>query len=253
MALRAPPQGHLGVSSSKSVWHVRETKGFGSLASESRTRAAEESGKSRAAAGTAAAATRCPRASMSPRARATLERFRAQQYNDSPMPGRGSSLDGSRPGASLSGRFNSLNPVRAAVDMSKKDTRGGKILGGLLKFCGVLDMEGNERGSKANYNKYRERFQDQNRLSWIEHPESHTQYARGNVMFRTEVSRVMACFYGPDGAGGLPDRRQSRRERRAPPEDLERPTAGAAARRPWETPSNGTRNQRRWSSACTAT
>ena len=65
--------------------------------------------------------------------------------------------------------------MRAAVDLSKKNTKGGKIVGGLLKFCGVLDMEGNERGSKNNYSKYRERFQDQNRLSWIEHPESHTQ------------------------------------------------------------------------------
>ena len=189
----------------KSVWHVRETKGFGSLASELTDKGAKAHEERRYKKAKDRHRNRRgshempPRASMSAEGHvATLERFRAQQYNDSPMPGRGSSLDGPRPGARLSGRFNSLNPVRAAVDMSKKDTRGGKIIGGLLKFCGVLDMEGNERGSKANYNKYRERFQDQNRLSWIEHPESHTQYARGNVMFRTEVSRVMATvFYTP--------------------------------------------------------
>ena len=189
----------------KSVWHVRETKGFGSLASELTDKGAKAHEDRRYKKAKDRHRNRRgshempPRASMSAEGHvATLERFRAQQYNDSPMPGRGSSLDGPRPGARLSGRFNSLNPVRAAVDMSKKDTRGGKIIGGLLKFCGVLDMEGNERGSKANYNKYRERFQDHNRLSWIEHPESHTQYARGNVMFRTEVSRVMATvFYTP--------------------------------------------------------
>ena len=47
---------------------------------------------------------------------ATLERFRAQQYNDSPMPGQRPEVDGNRLRPTLSGRFNSLNPVRAAVD-----------------------------------------------------------------------------------------------------------------------------------------
>ena len=189
----------------KSVWHVRETKDFGSLASELTEKGAKAH-EARRYKRTKVRRTRrashenpTGRPSISPEGHAaTLERFRAQQYNDSPMPGQRPEVDGNRLRPTLSGRFNSLNPVRAAVDLSKKNTKGGKIVGGLLKFCGVLDMEGNERGSKNNYSKYRERFQDQNRLSWIEHPESHTQYARGNVMFRTEVSRVMATvFYTP--------------------------------------------------------
>ena len=189
----------------KSVWHVRETKDFGSLASELTEKGAKAH-EARRYKRTKVRRTRrashenpTGRPSISPEGHAaTLERFRAQQYNDSPMPGQRPEGDGNRLRPTLSGRFNSLNPVRAAVDLSKKNTKGGKIVGGLLKFCGVLDMEGNERGSKNNYSKYRERFQDQNRLSWIEHPESHTQYARGNVMFRTEVSRVMATvFYTP--------------------------------------------------------
>ena len=63
-----------------------------------------------------------------------------------------------------------------------------KIIGRLLGYAASLDMEGNERGSKANYNKYRERFQDQNRLSWIKAPGVHA-VGRGNVMFRTGVAR----------------------------------------------------------------
>ena len=94
----------------------------------------------------------------------------------------------------------SRTPLGLAVAKSRENTLFAKFLRGCLKFVGVLDREGRQvfRGSDGNSSAYRDSFQNQSRLSWVEHPESHTQYSRGNVMFRTEVSRVMATvFYTP--------------------------------------------------------
>jgi len=93
-----------------------------------------------------------------------------------------------------------LSPLGLAVAKSRENTLFGTFLRGCLKFVGVLDREGRQvRGGANGYSAaYRDSFQSQSRLSWVEHPESHTQYSRGNVMFRTEVSRVMATvFYTP--------------------------------------------------------
>ena len=94
----------------------------------------------------------------------------------------------------------SRTPLGLAVAKSRENSLFAKFLRGCLKFVGVLDREGRQvlRGSNGYSSAYRDSFQNQSRLSWVEHPESHTQYSRGNVMFRTEVSRVMATvFYTP--------------------------------------------------------
>ena len=106
------------------------------------------------------------------------------------------------PGATGGGSLErSQTPLALAVEKSRGNTFFATFLRGCLKFVGVLDREGRQvrgAGSNGYSSAYRDSFQSQSRLSWVEHPESHTQYSRGNVMFRTEVSRVMATvFYTP--------------------------------------------------------
>ena len=106
------------------------------------------------------------------------------------------------PGATGGGALErSRTPLALAVEKSRENTLFATFLRGCLKFVGVLDREGRQvrgAGSNGYSSAYRDSFQSQSRLSWVEHPESHTQYSRGNVMFRTEVSRVMATvFYTP--------------------------------------------------------
>ena len=91
--------------------------------------------------------------------------------------------------------------IDVAVRESQKDTFVGRVVQGCLKFFGVLDREGGHKSKKGHGHK---RGKDTllrtnaDRKSWIERPESHTQYASGKVMFRTEVSRLMATvFYTP--------------------------------------------------------
>ena len=90
-------------------------------------------------------------------------------------------------------------PLTFLKQKSRGNTLTSKFIRGCLKFVGVLDRDGREVTRRNGYSvAYRDSFQNQSRLSWVEHPESHTQYSRGNVMFRTEVSRVMATvFYTP--------------------------------------------------------
>lgn len=115
--------------------------------------------------------------------------------------GWGSMASGAQNGDNAGGSFErSRSPLGLAVAKSRENTLLGTFLRGCLKFVGVLDREGRQvRGGANGYSAaYRDSFQSQSRLSWVEHPESHTQYSRGNVMFRTEVSRVMATvFYTP--------------------------------------------------------
>lgn len=98
-------------------------------------------------------------------------------------------------------------PLKAAgwtleklVDTSQSNTVAGKACNAFLKFWGVLDEEGHplERWY-AKPRQRRDLFRtNANRKTWIERPESHTQYAGGRVMFRPEMSRLMATvFYTP--------------------------------------------------------
>ena len=89
--------------------------------------------------------------------------------------------------------ISSLKPVRYAVEESQKDTRKAKCLRPLLKFFGFLDRDGKPVTGSTSKSASKS-----TKLSWFEHPEAHTQYASGKVMFKTEVSRVMATvFYTP--------------------------------------------------------
>jgi|AntAceMinimDraft_5_1070358.scaffolds.fasta_scaffold11134_2 hypothetical protein len=88
-----------------------------------------------------------------------------------------------------------------AMAQSQKNTMVGKVLQSCLKFCGVLDRNGavtaESYRSQFSHNKRKARTH-LDRKNWIERPEVHTQYASGKVMFRSEVSRLMATvFYTP--------------------------------------------------------
>ena len=232
----------------KSVWHVQEARGFGSLesglrkhicrkdgslregADGNRHAKADEvkasSGMSRRGSNENLAALDERRHSIDanrrryglgapkdsrgapPRrdlrsVRADIERHRRAQMNARPsLPAEWGAMgqvdENPLAGSGEDDIARSRTPLELAVRKSKENTPVASFLRGCLKFVGVLDRDGRDRRRNGYSNQYRESFQSQSRLSWVEHPESHTQYSRGNVMFRTEVSRVMATvFYTP--------------------------------------------------------
>ena len=205
----------------KSVWHVQEARGFGSLESGLRKHICRKDGGSE---GTRTSKrdhhdARRGSVELNPRNLSDLRhrrfstdiagstrarqadirahRLAQQQENARPnLPPGWGTMAASASNDNLTDLAPS-GPLRYVEEAARENTRGAKFLRGCLKFVGVLNRDG-RRATRAHSNQYRDSFQDQNRLSWIEHPESHTQYSRGNVMFRTEVSRVMATvFYTP--------------------------------------------------------
>lgn len=96
--------------------------------------------------------------------------------------------------------FSGSRFIAAAIRASRKDTVVGKVSQACLKFFGVLDRHGERHARRRRRRKLAEdslRFNGDPK-TWIERPESHTQYASGKVMFRSEVSRLMATvFYTP--------------------------------------------------------
>jgi len=203
----------------KSVWHVQEARGFGSLESGLRKHICRKDGNSE---GTRTSkrdhhdvrrgsveisnprnmgdmrlrrfSTDIPDAKLTDIA-ALKHAHQLESARPSLPPGWGT-MAASASSDNLAGMAPS-GPLRYVEEAARENTSRAKFLRGCLKFVGFLDRDG-RRATRAHSNQYRASFQDQNRLSWVEHPESHTQYSRGNVMFRTEVSRVMATvFYTP--------------------------------------------------------
>jgi hypothetical protein len=203
----------------KSVWHMREMPGFASLASSVRNQTFEDAFEQRylrQLAGVAATVRRrsffSSRDSSPSPSVVQLDRIQRDTASPSHAPLRKEQSSGIHamasgwlvsPSSKGSGHEGSIGGgvIDVAVRESQKDTFVGRVVQGCLKFFGVLDREGGHKSKKGHGHK---RGKDTllrtnaDRKSWIERPESHTQYASGKVMFRTEVSRLMATvFYTP--------------------------------------------------------
>ena len=141
---RAPPQGHPGVSSSKIRVARAQTKGFGSLASGSRTRAKPTRRAVQEGQGPPQEPPRQPRDAPARvhKPKSTWRRWSGSERSSTatrrcPAAARRSTAPGR---ARVVRQVQLLESGARRGGHVKKDTRGGKIIGGLLKFCGVLDM-----------------------------------------------------------------------------------------------------------------
>lgn len=216
----------------KSVWHMREIPGFASLASNPRHGTVEDAmekrflryfngiddvgsifglatrrggGRRPSPSGDSSSSVVMPDTSndakgLSSHALPELPKKKSRQRATPAGSGWTLSPTAIHTRKKASDDFSGTGFVAAAVRASRKDTVVGKVSQGCLKFFGVLDRHGERYARGGPGRKPVEdslRF-NADRKSWIERPESHTQYASGKVMFRTEVSRLMATvFYTP--------------------------------------------------------
>ena len=262
----------------KSVWHVQEARGFGSLESGLRKHICRKDGNTDGTRTTkrdhhdlrrGRVEISCPRNMGDMRLRRFSTDIPDAKLTDIAALKHAHQLESARPilppgWGTMAASASSDNlagmapsgPLRYVEEAARENTSRAKFLRGCLKFVGFLDRDG-RRATRAHSNQYRASFQDQNRLSWVEHPESHTQYSRGNVMFRTEVSRVMATVFYTPGLMELVDSltrtRTAARTSATIPESGVCPSPNTFTRRPWARRSSTSPRTKRWWWAFTAT